>query len=90
MLPCPKTSFTADMSAPAEIANDAVVCRKQCTILAKATESEDERNELQVVENEQYFIILPIGCKAKSSRILNYFSYQTVSGQLPKPTLLTR
>ena len=29
MLPCPKTSFTADMSAPAEIANDAVVCREQ-------------------------------------------------------------
>lgn len=41
---------------------------------------------LQVVENEQYFIILPIGYKAKSSKILSYFSYQTVSGQLPKPT----
>lgn len=25
-VPCPKTSFTADMSAPAEIDNDAVVC----------------------------------------------------------------
>jgi len=52
-------------------------------------ESEDERNELQVVENEQYFIILPIGCKAKPSSLLSYFSYQTVSGQLPKPALLT-
>ena len=50
------------------------------------TESEDESNELQVVENEQYFIILPIGYKAKPSRILSYFSYQTVSSQLPKPT----
>jgi len=34
-----------------------------------------------VVENEQYFIILPIGYKAKPSRILSYFSYQAVSGQ---------
>ena len=29
-----------------------------------------------MVENEQYFIILPIVCKAKPSRILSYFSYQ--------------
>lgn len=34
-----------------------------------------------MVENEQYFIILPIGYKAKPSRILSYFSYQAVSGQ---------
>ena len=34
-----------------------------------------------MVENEQYFIILPIVCKAKPSRILSYFSYQAVSGQ---------
>ena len=29
-----------------------------------------------MVENEQYFIILPIGCKAKPSSLLSYLSYQ--------------
>ena len=53
------------------------------------SEKQREVNKLQVVENEQYFIILPIGCKAKPSSLLSYFSYQTVSGQLPKPALLT-
>jgi len=39
MLPCPKTSFTADISAPAEIANDAVVCREQWKVIGTARKS---------------------------------------------------
>ncbi len=47
------------------------------------------REKLQVVENEQYFIIMPNGDEAMKSRMLSSFSYQTVSGQLPKLVLLT-
>ena len=66
------------------------MCLALCTIKVKATKREYEKNKLQVVENELYFIILPNSNNARQSRILSSFSYQTVSGQLPKPILLTR
>ena len=57
------------MSVPKAIWMVAYEWRKQCTIKVKATKREYEKNKLQVVENELYFIILPNSNNARQSRI---------------------
>ena len=60
-----KVYFTSHRSSTS--VEDEVLLR--CTIKVKATKREYEKNKLQVVENELYFIILPNSNNARQSRI---------------------